>query len=171
MDVFPLRRGFALLLGLVAGPAMTLLAAVELAFGLFSDGPVLARLLALVAAPVGVLFFGACSVLALALALGPERALVVGPRGLRDTTSPAAVGDVAWDEIREWRIADLHGQPVLYVVLHDPEAVLRRVGPVRRLVGRVNLRISGTPVCVALRWVCRDRGPVREALHRHRPRR
>lgn len=61
------------------------------------------------------------------------------------------MGKIAWSDVEGWYFGYVAGQPFVHIMLTDPYAFLGRIrGPLRRLSGRANIRMVGTPVSVPL---------------------
>jgi hypothetical protein len=155
--VFEVSRGRALLTGLVLGPLMTggsvliLTAAVNpAAVEWLAPGSALTWLLYLVIGGVGTAFFGVATVGWLTLLRKPGPRLVVDAEGFTDTSSGVASGRTTWDQVTGWHLQHVQRQVNLCVTVQDPDSVLARMGPVKRLLSRANVKLVGTPVCIGL---------------------
>lgn len=155
--VFEVSRGRVLLIGLVLGPVMTggsvliLTAAVNpAAVEWLAPGSVLTWLLYLVIGGVGTAFFGFATVGWLTLLRKPGPRLVVDAEGFTDTSSGVAAGRTGWDQVTGWHLQHVQRQVNLCVMVQDPDSVLARMGPLKRLMSRGNVKLVGTPVCIGL---------------------
>lgn len=95
-----------------------------------------------------VAFFGYAALYFAYRIARPVPALTVDAFGIHDNASAAAVGFVPWQEIIDCGRLDFRGQPMLVVMVDDPDAVIARAKPLRRAVLRVNTKMMGTPVNV-----------------------
>ncbi len=86
----------------------------------------------------GVAFFGLCVVYALYRALRPGCSLVIDVDGFPDNASAVGVGFVPWTNVAQVRVAEVAGQPMVAVTLHDAAAVVRRAPLLKRLILRKN---------------------------------
>jgi hypothetical protein len=73
----------------------------------------------------------------------------VSPTGLIDESSLSAVGLVPWVEVAALVPWHISFQAFLGILLKDPEAFAARLGPWRRLVLRMNLRLGFPPILIA----------------------
>lgn len=76
----------------------------------------------------------------------PRASVIVDQSGIHDHASLSAVGFVPWHEVRRYRTRVVGTEPMLTITVTEPEAVLARVSLPRRLLIRMNRRMTGTPV-------------------------
>lgn len=101
---------------------------------------------------VGVAFFSMAWWYGFSNLKSGSSALVIDSNGIE---LPATVGGrsgrIAWSDVEGWDFGYVSGQPFVHIALKDPYAFLQRIrNPIRRLFGRGNLRMVGTPVSVQL---------------------
>jgi hypothetical protein len=113
------------------------------AFGLTVGG---LSVLQTVGLAVGVPFFGAVALVTGRRLLVRRPVLVLADDGLHDHAS--GVGLVPWSEITGFSIVTVRGQRMLGVDVVDRDALLARVGPLRRGAVRANLRMGAPPVTI-----------------------
>ncbi|MEV0949483.1 STM3941 family protein [Promicromonospora sp. NPDC050249] len=156
--VFEVSRGRLLLIGLVLGPLMTGAGVLILTAALnpaavqwLAPASPLVWLLYLVIGGVGTAFFGFATVVGwLTLLRKPGAGLVVDADGFTDTSSGIAAGRTTWDQVTGWHLQHVQRQVNLCVMVQDPDSVLARMGPIKRLMSRGNVKLVGTPVCIGL---------------------
>jgi hypothetical protein len=100
----------------------------------------------------GVVFFSTAWWYGFSNLRSGSSALVIDSNGIEP---PATVGGrsgrIAWSDVEGWDFGYVAGQPFVHIILKDPYAFLRQTrDPIRRLFGRGNLRMVGTPVSVQL---------------------
>lgn len=95
-----------------------------------------------------VAFFGYAALYFAYRIARPAPSLTVDAFGIHDNASAVGVGFVPWQEIKDCCRLDFRGQPMLAVIVDDPDAVIARAKPFRRAVLRVNTKMMGTPVNV-----------------------
>lgn len=135
-----LASAFAAWLGTADLLALTAGGALQLSFWL---GPV---------GVIGVVFFSTAWWFGFSTLKRGGSALIIDSNGIEP---PATVGGeharIAWSDIEGWQFGYVSGQPLVHIVLKDPYTFIRRTrNPVRRMFGRANIRMVGTPVSVQL---------------------
>ena len=73
-------------------------------------------------------------------------ALVVDGHGLTDNATAMGVGFVGWEEVKRVTVYRFMGQKVLGIEVHDPNAIAARVGVVKRLAMKANMKIGCSPI-------------------------
>jgi hypothetical protein len=110
------------------------------------DGPGRPSWKVLVAAYVGVPFFGACAIFAIIRLVRRRPAVEADANGITDRASAIGVGHLSWDEVDHIVVRGLRRQVFLGIVPRDVEGFLKRQPAVRRLLLRLNLAMGFPPV-------------------------
>ena len=97
---------------------------------------------------VGLVLFVPATLYGLYRTVRPRVALRLDADGLVDTSSPSAVGRVAWGDVIEAAAFQLASARLVGVLVRDPEAVLARLDPVKRAVASANRGLADTPVWI-----------------------
>jgi hypothetical protein len=97
---------------------------------------------------VGVVFFG-FGVVLFGRQLASPVLLRIDGEGYHDRSSFATPGRILWSDVGTVSIDHVGSQRFLAIALADPELVMRRAGPLRRLVMRANKEAGFEPVSIA----------------------
>ena len=97
---------------------------------------------------LGLLLFGAATLYFGYRLVRRRSALRLDADGLVDTSGPASVGRVRWDEVIEAIPIRIGVASMIGVQVRDPDAVLAGVNPVKRALGAANGDLAGTPVWI-----------------------
>lgn len=95
---------------------------------------------------IAIMFFGFCGIYGVIRLVAPKPALVLDDTGLYDNASALGAGFIGWDSIHDVVLVDFQKQPMISIVVTDPEAVLSHVSGLKRKAMRANIRLLGTPV-------------------------
>jgi hypothetical protein len=93
---------------------------------------------------LGVAFFGLGVVMIGGKLVNPVL-LRIDEKGYQDRSSLATPGRVLWSDVRTVSIQQVGSQRVLAITVADPEAVIRRAGPLRRFAMRHNPGLTVRP--------------------------
>jgi hypothetical protein len=105
---------------------------------------------AVVAGVLGTVVFGLFGVLATRLALQRGPALVIDSRGITDSSSAVSAGFVPWHQVTGLHTWNQGSREAVCVDVHDPRSVLAAAGPFARITMRLNTKMVGTPVIIAV---------------------
>jgi hypothetical protein len=97
---------------------------------------------------LGIVVFGGAGVPFARQVLARRPAVEVDHRGITDRASALAAGFVPWSQITDLGTWSHRGQTIVVIGVADPEAVLKRAGPVARRLMRANIGLCGSPVTV-----------------------
>lgn len=97
---------------------------------------------------LGVLFFGACSVIGFVRLLSPRPALLLTADGIHETSMICNLGTVAWEDITGFSYWETHHQRALCLYLRDPEKYIARLSPALQKLARANIGLAGTPLTI-----------------------
>ncbi|MBL0886169.1 STM3941 family protein [Myceligenerans indicum] len=168
--VFPTNRSYLKKVALLGGPAMTLASG---AIGWFGVADLLGAetFVPFWFAPIGIfafLFFAYGWWFAIRRLTVGGGGLRIGPAGIESFGVGAVRWSVPWSDVEWWYIGYVSSQEYLHVVVRDPdEYIAREANPLKRLAGRMNVRLVGTPVSVALSTVDAPPGAIAEAMVRY----
>jgi len=104
---------------------------------------------AILAACIGVPFFGACGLYAAYRLIRRRPSFEMDSMGIIDTGSAIGVGRVFWEDIDHVYLYMYHRQWLLGIVPRDLEGFLSRQNSFRRSVIQLNLRLGCAPVNVS----------------------
>lgn len=74
--------------------------------------------------------------------------LVLNDKGLIDNTNMLSIGFVAWTEILAIEVRQIKSQPLLYVILREPERFIAARGFIKRTLLRAFLMLGPGPVTI-----------------------
>lgn len=103
---------------------------------------------AVLAGFVGAATTGIFGGLGVARLVDRKPALVLDRDGLHDNASAVGVGLVRWSEMARVRTTGRTLERILVIDVHDPEALLARLGPAKRWAVRTNMRFHGMTVAI-----------------------
>lgn len=98
---------------------------------------------------IGLAFFIPATTYAVVRAVRPHVSLRLTPEGLTDDSSLSAVGFVPWHQVSGVGTTEISGSRLVGVYLHDPDAFVAGLSPIRRIAARANLRMFGSPVWIS----------------------
>lgn len=91
--------------------------------------------------------------------------LVFGPDGFTDNASATAAGFVPWSEVTGVGVMEFNRQKMLVVGVRDPEKYLARGGALKRMLGRANARMCGSPIVISAHALKTDFGALLTEFH------
>lgn len=97
----------------------------------------------IIAAYVGVPFFGLCFAYLVYRLISPKPSLIVDERGIYDNASALGAGWIRWEEIEEMYAFEYRGQTMLGIIPKDEEEILGRLSLLKRSVMRINTALPG----------------------------
>src|SRR6266478_418847 len=100
----------------------------------------------IIAALLGVPFFGFCFVYLAYRLLNPAPAVIVGRDGILDNASALAAGSIRWDEIEDIIIELFEGQKFLGIILTHPDALIARQTSAKALALKANRHLMKATV-------------------------
>jgi hypothetical protein len=106
-------------------------------------------LVQIIVGAVAVLFFGMGLVMFGARLVFNPVLLQIDEEGYVDRSSLATPGRISWSEVAAVSIGSIGPHRFLEITISDPEAVLRRAGPLRRIVMRANKAAGFATVTIA----------------------
>ncbi|MFN9715354.1 MAG: STM3941 family protein [Planctomycetota bacterium] len=93
-----------------------------------------------------VLFFGLCGAGWGWKLFDSKPGLRLSAAGIEDNSSGMSVGLIPWEEIVGFRVFESQKTRILVVLIIDPEKWIKRQGPIRQSVFKMNLRLCGSPI-------------------------
>ena len=97
----------------------------------------------------GLVFFGACGVVAARKLFDDRPGLVIGPEGITDHASGVAAGLVPWRDITGIGTYAVQGQRFVVLMVRDPDRYTERGNALVRMLNRANARMVGSPVSIS----------------------
>lgn len=117
------------------------------------------------------LMFSATAVFGLVKLRDNRPGLVFGSDGFTDNASATAAGFVPWAEVTGVGVMEFNRQRMLVVGVRDPEKYLARAGAMKRMLGRANTRMCGSPIVISAHALKTDFGALvaefQNRLERH----
>ena len=162
----PSRAKMLLLLGVGIGAAVLCL---WMGFGEVSStmrGPSRAVLAGVMVICGG--FFGLGGLYALYRLFSPLPALVISAEGLVDSASMANAGFIAWNEIQEVIVHTYGNQKMLGIEVKDPQALLARLGKLKRGLLAANAALGAPLVNIPQIAISQPLEEVAEIMARFR---
>lgn len=113
-------------------------------------------------------FFGGGGVFLAYRLFKPRPALLLTPEGLMETASALGAGLVPWEDIEEIFAYTFSGQRFLGIRVRDPQALFSRVGPVKRLLMRINKRMVNASINISQVALTMTVDELLELIHEYR---
>lgn len=119
---------------------------------------------------IGLVVFVPLTVFVLLRAVRPRVVLRLAGGGLDDRSSLASVGFVPWDQVVRAVSAQMAGNPMVAVLVTDPEAVLAQMPALRRSGARANLGLADphTPVWIVTTQLDIDHQDLADLINDYR---
>jgi len=95
---------------------------------------------------VGVGLFGSLSVRSIRKMIQAKTVLTIDSGGIDDRTSSLSLGRIHWDQILDLE----EREDSMLVHVRDPEALISRAGPIKRVALRLRTGRTGTPVHIGV---------------------
>lgn len=111
------------------------------------------------------LLFSATAVFGALKLFDTRPGLVFGPDGFTDNASATAAGFVPWSEVTGVGVMEFNRQKMLVVAVRDPEKYLARSGALKRMLGRANARMCGSPIVISAHALKSDFGALAAEFH------
>lgn len=102
---------------------------------------------------LGVLFFGACTLVQLIRIIKRKPLFVVRENGIEDTSTATSVGFISYDDIKEIVIGKILGKETIGIYLTDTESFLEKLPPVEQKSIKSNLANKFPPILLRVEGV------------------
>ena len=109
---------------------------------------------------VCALLFSATAAFGLIKLRDDRPGLAFGPDGFTDNASATAAGFVPWADVTGVGVMEFNRQRMLVVGVRDPEKYIARGGALKRMLGRANTRMCGSPVVISAHALKTDFGTL-----------
>ncbi|WP_455714200.1 STM3941 family protein [Anaerosporobacter sp.] len=133
---------------LVQAFLMTVAAGVLLYMGIIEKD-----LLFIIMGGLGVLFFGACTLVQLIRVIRKKPLFIIKENGVEDTSTATSVGFVCYDDIKEIVIGKILGKETIGIYLTDIDAFLETLPPVKQKAIKSNLANKFPPILLRVESV------------------
>jgi hypothetical protein len=97
----------------------------------------------------GVVFFGACCLFGLYKLFDREPGLILDADGFTDNASAVAAGFVPWTDVTDVQTHRIAQQPMLIVVVADPQRYMRKQNLLQQIATRTSLATFGSPIGIS----------------------
>lgn len=98
---------------------------------------------------ISILFFGSTGLFGIYKLFDSRPGLIINDKGIQDYSSAVGSRFIAWDQIRDIDVDKVQSTRFLFIFVNDPEAIMKKEGPVKRAMMRLNNRFYGTPVSIS----------------------
>ena len=101
-----------------------------------------------IAGIASVLFFGAVGIYGTRKMFDKNVGLTIDGSGIIDNTNATSIGLIKWSDIKEIRTEQVMSTKFLLIFTNDPNAILEKVGGIKRKLMEANYRMYGTPLSI-----------------------
>jgi hypothetical protein len=116
---------------------------------------------------VGFIFFGLCMVYWVKSMVKRKPALIINREGILDQSTYIGAGLVKWDEIVDVDLVNFGGQTYLGIYTVDPELIINRSSPFKKLLNRLNKGLLNTQVNIPVKILDCSMDNLIETINRY----
>ncbi len=100
---------------------------------------------------VGVVFFGVCLAFIVIRLIKPKHILIIDADGFTENSTAMAAGTrINWSEVQDIYLSSILTQKFICVVLKDPDAFMRKLPPIKKMMTKANAASSFAQIQINL---------------------
>jgi hypothetical protein len=98
---------------------------------------------------VGIVFFGACGVVAFKKLMQRGAGLIISAKGVHDQSSGTSAGFVPWKDVSAVQSSFVSGQKFVSLMLHDAQEYAQRGNALQQRLAQLNMSLVGTSINIS----------------------